>query len=748
MTGPLSGYRVVETGGGAAAMAGRLLASLGATVIRVEPAAGDPMRSSDPRSTIAPRYAWYTLDKHIIRTDDTAVLPGLAGEADLLVEDLGPGVLDPAALRAANPGLVVLSLSPYGQDGPYRDWAGSALTTFALGGSLFRSGRATEAPLPPPVELADTIGGITGVLAAVASLVARKSTADGDTIDCSIAEACLATSDWGVSIRSLMGTTMPRNGAGPVYPVYRVADGFVRVLNLSAKQWNSFVAWMNNPPEFAAPEWQILPWRAANADVIDLVCEREIGHRKREELFHEGQQRGVSIVPVYAPEDVPGDAHFRERQALAEVTHPEAGTLNIPRSFVRFGKGVIPPAPAAPVIGGSGGFAGGRVEPPGLDFTKLRVVELGSGGVAPEAARHFGLLGADVIKVEHPSAMDFLRGSGGPGMHEYTGTFSSSNRNKRSIQLDLKTEEGRGTLFRLLSMADVFFENNSGGVCDRLGIGYEAVAAVNPRIVYASSQMMGATGPASSYSGFGPSNHAVSGIAHLWSAPDNPKPEGNMLVHPDHLAGKALAIAALAALGERQRTGRGCFIDLAQAEFAMATIGEAFAEVSLLGSAQRRGQQHPAFVPHGVFPTVVNDEWVAIAVETDAQWARLREALGNPDWAADAALDTIAGRLASREAITAGLTAWTTPRTRPFIVNHLQRFGVPAMQVMAPVDQLADVHLNERGAFATIIHPLSGPARFEGQPFRFQRLQLVPESPAPILGAHTADVLREWLGEA
>jgi crotonobetainyl-CoA:carnitine CoA-transferase CaiB-like acyl-CoA transferase len=729
-------------------MAGRLLASLGATVIRIEPAAGHPLKTADPRSPVAPRYAWYTLDKQIIRSDDASLLPSLAAGADLLVEDLGPGALDVEPIRAANPGIVILSLSHYGQDGPYRDWAGSALTSFALGGSLFRSGRATEAPLPPPVELADTIGGITGVLAAVAALVARKGATDGDHIDCSIAEACLATSDWGVPTRSLMGTTMPRNGAGPVYPVYRVADGFVRILNLSARQWNAFVEWMKNPPEFAAPEWQILPWRAANADVVDLVCEREIGDRPREELFHEGQQRGVSIVPVYAPEDVPHDAHFRERQALAEVEHPEAGTLNIPRSFVRFGKGTIPPAPAAPTIAPTAAFSGKRVAPPGLDFSKLRVVELGSGGVAPEAARHFGLLGADVIKIEHPSAMDFLRGSGGPGMHEHTGTFSSSNRNKRSVELDLKTEEGRGTLFRLLSVADVFFENNSGGVCDRLGIGYEAVAAVNPRIVYASSQMMGATGPASSYSGFGPSNHAVSGIAHLWSAPDNPKPEGNMLVHPDHLAGKTLAIAALAALGERQRTGRGCFIDLAQAEFAMATIGEAFAEVSMFGSVQRRGQDHPAFVPHGVFPTVIKDEWVAVAVETDDQWARLREALGNPDWAADPALDTIAGRLAARPAIAAGLAGWTSQRTRPYIVNTLQRFGVPAMQVMAPVDQLADVHLNERGAFATIVHPLSGPARFEGQPYRFERLQLVPESPAPILGAHTAEVLREWLGEA
>jgi crotonobetainyl-CoA:carnitine CoA-transferase CaiB-like acyl-CoA transferase len=696
------------------------------------------------------------LDKEIVPLDTPWNSEGVEARLsslDVLVDGLPPDGLaarglDPDRLSKDHPGLVILHLSHFGQDGPYRDWAGGSLIDFALGGSLIRCGRATEAPLPPPAEIGDSIGGITGVLATLA-VVAERSRADsgGDRIDCSISEACLATSDWSIPIRSLMGTTTPRNGAGPLYPVYRVKDGFVRVLNLSPKQWRAFMTWIGKPPELAAAEWESLPYRAANPETIDLVFEREFGHRTREELYHEGQRAGVSVVPVYAPEDIAGDAHFSERRTLAKVDFPGLGKISVPRSFVRLGRGSIPADPEPPSERTAIPAPQERERlAPGLDFSKLRVVEIGSGGVAPEASRHLALFGADVVKVEHLSAPDVLRTTGGPGMHEYTGSWASSNRNKRSVEIDLKTPEGRSQIFELLSQADVFFENNSGGVCDRLGIGYEAVSAANPRIIYCSSQIFGATGKASAYSGFGPSNHAASGLAHLWSAPDNPKPEGNQLVHPDHLAGKMLAIAAIAALIDRQRSGLGNFVDLGQAEFAMATIGEIFVEASLAGKAARRGQNHPSFAPHGVFATLLPDEWVAISVETDEQWNGLKRVLGDPDWAQNPQLAEAGGRLAQRERLAQGVSSWTTTKARPFIVNALQREGVPAMQLLHPVEQLADPHLNARGAFETLVHPLAGIGRFEGLPFHFKQRPKPTGERAPLLGEQTAAVLSDWLG--
>ncbi len=753
MDGPLRGFRVIELGGGNGAVAGRVLASLGAAVTRVEPRGGDPPRTIDPRFPVSPRYAWYMLDKRIVRHDlpaEAAAVRVMAAAADLLIEDLPPDALaaaglDPAELMAENPSLIVLSLSHYGQDGPYRDFPGSALTSYALGGSLFRAGRAIDAPLPPPGEFAESIAGITGALAAAALLAARGAEGPGDRIDCSVVESCLSASDWNIVSR-MSGAPASRVGAGPAYPVYPVADGFVRVLNLSARQWVAFREWMGNPPEISGAEWEALAFRAANAEVIDAVFAARAGQRRREELYHEGQRRGVSIVPMYAPEEIAGDAHYAERQTLATVDFPGLGPIDVPRAFVRFGQGSIPATPAAPIDAQAPSVPTAATGTRPIDFSSLRVVELGAGGVGPEASRFLALFGADVIKVEHPSAPDFMRAIGGPGNFEKAPSWASSNRNKRSVELNLKDPADLETMLRLMDGADVFIENNGGGVCDRIGVGYETVSARNPRIVYCSSQLAGAWGPASAYTGFGPSNHALSGLAELWTAPDSPKPEGNTLVHPDHMAGKMLALAAICGLIERQRTGQGCFIDLAQSEFAMATIGEQFVEASLLGKTARRGQAHPAFVPHGVFPAAIGDTWVAIAVENDEHWTKLGAALGSPVWAADQSFATAPGRIAGREAITAGVTAWTRSQTAIVAARTLQQAGVPAMPVCTNVEQLADAHLNARTAFDLVEHPALGWGRYEGAPFRFQRFALRAATRAPLLGEHTAEVLRDWLG--
>ncbi|HET7738627.1 MAG TPA: CoA transferase, partial [Tepidiformaceae bacterium] len=342
----------------------------------------------------------------------------------------------------------------------------------------------------------------------------------------------------------------------------------------------------------------------------------------------------------------------------------------------------------------------------------------------------------------------FLRATAGPGNLEGSPAFAASNRNKRSIELDLRDAAGRETLLALIDKADVFIENFAGGVAERFGAGYDAVSARNPALVYGSSQMLGAWGPASAYSGFGPSNHAISGLAYLWTHPSNPKPEGTSLVHPDHLAGRVLAMAVIAALGERRTTGRGQFIDVSLAELAMSSVAERFIEASLAGQSVRRGHDHPSFVPHGVFPTMLPEEWLAIAVETDAQWAALRKAVGPQPWADAPGLATVDGRIAARTPIAEGLAAWTRTMPRQPAFLALQAAGVPAMPVMSPLDQLADVHFNTRGDFETIHHPVIGSGRYDAPPFRFERLPLIPGARARLLGEHSAEIRREWLGDA
>ena len=281
---------------------------------------------------------------------------------------------------------------------------------------------------------------------------------------------------------------------------------------------------------------------------------------------------------------------------------------------------------------------------------------------------------------------------------------------------------------------------------DRLGLGYEQVVQGNPGIVYLSSQAFGASGPHASYGGFGPTNQAVSGTTFLWNHPGLDRPEGVSAIHPDHILGRMGAMAVIAALDERRRGVLGQHIDLGQAEFAMACIGEAFIESSLLGQAVGpRGNESPFAAPHGVFPCLGDDQWIAVTVESDDHWASLVGVVGEPTWA-DPALASATARIAARDVIEAQLSAWTSQFPAVQLMRNLQRAGVPAAAAYSAVQVQADVHLNARGYFDTVTHPVMGTLRMEGIPYHAQNLHHAPPAPAPLLGHHTAAVLREWLG--
>jgi crotonobetainyl-CoA:carnitine CoA-transferase CaiB-like acyl-CoA transferase len=324
--------------------------------------------------------------------------------------------------------------------------------------------------------------------------------------------------------------------------------------------------------------------------------------------------------------------------------------------------------------------------------------------------------------------------------------WSSSNRNKRSVLLDLKHPEGRRLGAALFDRADVVVENNTAGVMARLGVDYETLSARNPRLVYLSSQAFGATGPASGYGGFGPTNQAVSSMSYLWNHPDAPTPEGVQVIYPDHILGRIGCLAVVAALDEARRTGKGQHIDMGQAEAAMASVAEAFIESDVTGhSTPARGNASPIGAPHGVFPALGDDQWIAITIETDEQWARLRDEVGLEEWA-NPTYDTVAGRMADRDVIEAQLAGCTAQFPAIGLMRRLQRAGVPAGAAYLPVQCLADVHFAERGAFRTVIHPAMGAMRMEGVPIQAEHLRWDAARPAPLFGQHTGEVLHEWLG--
>jgi benzylsuccinate CoA-transferase BbsF subunit len=312
------------------------------------------------------------------------------------------------------------------------------------------------------------------------------------------------------------------------------------------------------------------------------------------------------------------------------------------------------------------------------------------------------------------------------------------------VTLDLTTERGRELAFALCASADVVAENQRGGALARRGLGYDALRAANPRVIYVSSQGYGSDGPYGEMPAYGPLNSGFSGVHLLWNHPDAPYPCGTSLNHPDHIAGKLLAVGVLAALRERQASGEGQRIELAQTEAAAYLIGEIYLEAARAGvDPAPLGDADPSASPHGVYPAAGDDRWVAIAVMDDDAWARFCKVTG---WEPGDALATAGARVASRADVDARVASWTSTLDAVEAAERLQAAGVSAMPVMGPLDHHADPHLAARGAIVTLHNPEIGDERHIGNPIRLSRLPQRRAERAPRLGEHTEEVLTSVLG--
>jgi len=372
-------------------------------------------------------------------------------------------------------------------------------------------------------------------------------------------------------------------------------------------------------------------------------------------------------------------------------------------------------------------------------FEGLRVLDFGIGAVGVEIGRLFAEYGADVIKMETNANLDFIRGIQAGGMNP---PFASSNRSKRSFGVNLKQEAGRAIVRRLVETCDVVVENSAPGVLERLGFGYDAVRAINPRAVMVSSQLMGSSGPWRSWMGYGPSTHPISGLNYLWNFPDlADQPGGSQNIYPDHLVGRLGAMLAVAGLIERERSGAGCHAEVAQFELPIALLGDYFLQESMEpGSVAPQGNDSPRGAPWGAYLCDGDDEWCVINVRDDAEWKRLRAAIGDPGWAQQAEYATATGRMQHRAEIDAQLSAWTSSRSAREAMETLQARGVPAGMVQHPRHQLEDPHLAARGYHRPVEQPGLGKLVLEGPAFHGSELPEPIVTPAPALGQHTREI--------
>jgi crotonobetainyl-CoA:carnitine CoA-transferase CaiB-like acyl-CoA transferase len=576
-----------------------------------------------------------------------------------------------------------------------------------------------------------------------------------------VIEAVAQISDWAfanASLGKIAGLAQPqvRNGSPFVYPIYPCKDGHVRLVILSPRQWRAMRAWLGEPEALQEDHWDSFIARMGIQDVLEPLYIAHFAEMSMVEVCVEAQRRGIVCTPLLRPEEVLVNEHLLSRKTFVDtevakgiegpvaaglfefdgerqgirVRAPELGEHN--KEVFEAEAGVARTAPA------------GSPPAPSLPLEGLRVLDFGIGGVGVEGSRMLAEYGADVIKIETRTYPDFIRVIGGT---EMCPSFASSSRSKRGFGVNAKIPEGLAVLHRLVEKADVIIENGSTGTMDELGVGYEKLREINPRIVMVSSQLLGSRGVWANWIGYGPSTQTLGGLAHLWSYEDEDDPAGGMAIFPDHLAGRVVATGALAALFARERSGVGAHAEVAQIEVVTGVLGDWFLKAALEpGSVKPRTNKSDRGAPWGAFPCSGEQQWCVINVRDDADWRALRRVLGEPDWTKDAAFDTAEGRLAARDALEARLGEWTQTRDRDELAKTLQAVGVPAGAMLTPSDQFDDPHYAERGFSRYLEQAGVGKMIFEGPGFRASGMSDINLFQAPGLGEHTREICRDLLG--
>ena len=364
--------------------------------------------------------------------------------------------------------------------------------------------------------------------------------------------------------------------------------------------------------------------------------------------------------------------------------------------------------------------------------------------------------GAEVVKVEEPGRGDDARHLGPPFRGDVSGFFVSVNRNKKSLTLNLKAQRGVDLLKQLVRRADVFVENFRPGVAERLGVDYHALAAIQPKLIYASVSGFGQTGPYRERPGYNIIVQALSGVMST-SGPAGGEPGGKPDGKPDGKpypigvsvgdipAGMFTAFAITTALYARERTGRGQYIDVSMLDSLVAMMENPIVRHGMTGAPPEPfGRLHPSITPYGIFDAA--DGPIALAVGNDRLWLRLCEVLDRPDLAEDARFETNASRTENAEALYALLGDLLAQRPAAAWLQLLLAAGIPAAPVNTVADLFGDPQIEARGMLPRVEQPGAGSIPVCGTPLRFSGQPEPTYRPAPRLGEHTREVLTGWLG--
>lgn len=768
---PLTGVRVIDLTDGIAGATGRFLADLGADVILVEPPQGVSTRRSAPlHEGHGLRFATAHANKRGIVLDladesGREALKVLCDSADVVLESYAPGHLAGLGLghrelRARNPRLVVASITNFGQDGPWRDWQASEAVLTAMSAALTRSGAPGREPLLPPGELGGETAAIEAAFAVLLAYYQATVSGIGEYVDCALLDLVVRGLDpgFGVGGSATMGqpqinAPLERPDRRMLYPILPCRDGHVRMFIASAKQWRALFDWLGRPEHLADPGLEqmftrLMHWDAIRAALIDLFADQT-----RNEIVSRGRELGIAVAALHTAQEVLRSEHIRVRKSFVRAEIAPGLTADIANGFLEVDghrAGFRHRAPSlgehnVEVLGRTGETHEPAGAPPAPNSVRplegLRVLDLGVIVVGAETSRLLADQGADVIKVENREFIDGLRQFDQPETCSYTAALGS--RGKRSIGLNLRSTAGKEIFNKLVADSDVVLSNFKPGTMESLGLDYESLRAINPRVVYLESSALGNSGPWSKQMGYGPLVRATVGLTEVWRHPDSAEAFGDDLtVYPDHSASRVGVAAVMAGLIARQRTGAGCRISVAQMETVFGQLATEYLREALQpGSMIARGNVGEFDAPSGVYACTGEDAYCAVDVNGNAQWIALAHAIGRPDLAANPDYATAEARVARRADLDAAVTAWISAKTPTEAQDCLQAAGVPAGAAAHVGDLLANPQLAVRRQLGVLKQPgFAEPIDVDMAPALFEHIAEPQLRPAPLMGADTHDI--------
>ncbi|MDD5287951.1 MAG: CoA transferase, partial [Dehalococcoidales bacterium] len=722
----------------------KLLADLGADTIKIEDPGGDEARKrgpflhdeADPEKSLLFLYLntnkrGVTLDVHS-RTGREKFIE-LIRWADIFIDDhlsqsLAELKLDYAELSKINPALVMASITPFGQSGPYSNYKAYPLNIWHGGGLGYLSPITEGIPIPlkPGAYWSECACGLVGAVGVVAGLYHMRETGCGQLVDVSKQEAIMGLARVQLDRYPNEGVVQnhagfPRKGPALVH----CKDGYMVYSGTQQHESKALIQFIsgtdtNKYEKFLDEDFREDHWLELKDNISKWMEEYP-----KDWLYHQGQAAGVPIAPVMTVEDIVKSAQSTARQLFIKGVHPVAGKLIYPASACRFSASPASIERAAPLLGEHNTKVFEKPLAPNIINTPkpdkkvgrilegIRIADFSWAWAGSHATELLAFLGAEVIKIESMNRIDMVRKMSFTTGQKFTGVNSSSvfnglNLGKLSIKLNLSKPKGIELAKRIVGMSDIVMQNMRPGVMEKLGLSYDTLRAIKPDIVYLSSSTRGSIGPERNYSGYAPNFAALAGISYLCGMPDG-EPCA-MAGEIDILSAVSSAFALLVGLNHRKMTGEGQHIDLSSTDSSSVLIGDVIMDYMANGRVQTRcGNLDEAMAPHNCYRCKGENKWVSVAVATDEEWQALCKVLGNPDWSRQERFRTAPLRWQNQLELDRLFETWTMNHTHYQVMEKLQTAGVAAVPVFDAEEIYKDPHTQQRHCWTQVSHPVLGP---------------------------------------